>query len=129
MIEAVRKAARGLARDFGEVTELQVSRKGAADFVSAADLKAEQTLYEELSRVRPGYGFLAEERGEVPGTDKTHRWIVDPLDGTTNFLHAMPHFAINVALAMLDREIVVGRHLQSGQRYVSFAPSAGAARS
>ena len=98
MIDAARKAARGLARDFGEVTELQVSKKGAADFVSAADLKAEQTLFEELTRVRPGYGFLGEERGEVPGTDKTHRWIVDPLDGTTNFLHAIPHFAINIAL-------------------------------
>jgi myo-inositol-1(or 4)-monophosphatase len=98
MIESVRKAARGLTRDFGEVSELQVSRKGAADFVSAADLKAEQTLFEELTRVRPGYGFLGEERGEIPGTDKTHRWIVDPLDGTTNFLHGIPHFAINVAL-------------------------------
>jgi myo-inositol-1(or 4)-monophosphatase len=98
MIDAVRKAARGLTRDFGEVGELQVSKKGAADFVSAADLKAEQTLFEELERVRPGYGFLGEERGEIPGTDKTHRWIVDPLDGTTNFLHGIPHFAINVAL-------------------------------
>ncbi|HEY1878513.1 MAG TPA: inositol monophosphatase family protein [Caulobacteraceae bacterium] len=98
MIDAARKAGRGLARDFGEVTELQVSKKGAADYVSAADLKAEQTLYEELSRARPGYGFLAEERGLAPGTDKTHTWIVDPLDGTTNFLHAMPHFAVNIAL-------------------------------
>jgi len=107
MIEAVRKTARGLARDFGEVEQLQVSRKGAADFVSAADLKAEQTLFEELTRVRPGYGFLGEERGEIPGTDKTHRWIVDPLDGTTNFLHAIPHFAINVALER-DGLIVAG---------------------
>jgi myo-inositol-1(or 4)-monophosphatase len=98
MIDSVRKAARGLTRDFGEVSELQVSKKGAADFVSAADLKAEQTLFEELTRVRPGYGFLGEERGEEAGTDKTHRWIVDPLDGTTNFLHGIPHFAINVAL-------------------------------
>jgi myo-inositol-1(or 4)-monophosphatase len=98
MIDSVRKAARGLTRDFGEVSELQVSRKGAADFVSAADLRAEQTLFEELTRVRPGYGFLGEERGEEAGTDKTHRWIVDPLDGTTNFLHGIPHFAINVAL-------------------------------
>jgi myo-inositol-1(or 4)-monophosphatase len=107
MIEAVRKTARGLVRDFGEVGELQVSKKGAADFVSAADLKAEQTLFEELSRVRPGYGFLAEERGEIAGTDKTHRWIVDPLDGTTNFLHAIPHFAINVALER-EGQIVAG---------------------
>ncbi len=98
MIDAVRKAGRALARDFGEVTELQVSRKGAADYVSAADLKSEQTLFEELSRARPGYGFLGEERGLIEGTDKTHTWIVDPLDGTTNFLHAIPHFAINIAL-------------------------------
>jgi myo-inositol-1(or 4)-monophosphatase len=107
MIDAVRKTARGLARDFGEVAELQVSRKGAADFVSAADLKAEQTLFDELAKVRPGYGFLGEERGEIPGTDKTHRWIVDPLDGTTNFLHGIPHFAINVALER-DGLIVAG---------------------
>ena len=80
------------------MAELQVSKKGAADYVSAADLKAEQTLFEELLRARPGYGFLGEERGMIEGTDKTHAWIVDPLDGTTNFLHAMPHFAINIAL-------------------------------
>ncbi len=98
MIKAARKAARGLARDFGEVSELQVSRKGPSDFVSAADIKAEQTLYEALSEARPGYGFLAEERGMVEGTDKTHTWIIDPLDGTTNFLHGIPHFAVNVAL-------------------------------
>ena len=98
MIDAARKAARGLARDFGEVTELQVSKKGAADFVSAADLKSEQVLFEMLSKARPGYGFLMEERGVVEGTDKSHRWIVDPLDGTTNFLHAIPYFAINIAL-------------------------------
>jgi myo-inositol-1(or 4)-monophosphatase len=107
MIDAARKAGRGLARDFGEVTELQVSKKGAADYVSAADLKAEQTLYEELSKARPGYGFLAEERGLTPGTDKTHTWIVDPLDGTTNFLHAMPHFAVNIALQR-DGAVVAG---------------------
>ncbi|MDQ2859446.1 MAG: inositol monophosphatase [Pseudomonadota bacterium] len=98
MIGAARKAGRTLARDFGEVAELQVSKKGAADYVSAADLKAEQTVFEELLRARPGYGFLGEERGMIEGTDKTHTWIVDPLDGTTNFLHAMPHFAINIAL-------------------------------
>jgi len=107
MIAAARKAGRRLVRDFGEVGELQVSRKGPADFVSAADLKAEQTLFEELSKVRPGYGFLGEERGMIEGTDKTHRWIVDPLDGTTNFLHAIPHFAVNVALER-DGEIVAG---------------------
>jgi myo-inositol-1(or 4)-monophosphatase len=98
MTDAVRKAGRGLARDFGELAELQVSRKGQADYVSAADLKAEQVLIEELSKARPGYGFLAEESGATEGTDKTHTWIIDPLDGTTNFLHAIPHFAVNVAL-------------------------------
>ena len=98
MIAAARKAARGLSRDFGEVAELQVSKKGAADYVTAADLKAEQVLFEALTKARPGYGFLGEERGLVEGTDKTHTFIVDPLDGTTNFLHAIPHFAINIAL-------------------------------
>lgn len=98
MIGAARKAARALARDFGEVENLQVSRKGPSDFVSNADLKAEQTVFEELSKARPGYGFLMEERGAVEGSDKTHRWIVDPLDGTTNFLHGIPHFAISIAL-------------------------------
>src|SRR5215470_9790889 len=98
MIGAARKAARALARDFGEVENLQVSRKGPADFVSSADHKAEQTLFEELSRVRTGYGFLMEERGAIEGSDKTHRWIVDPLDGTLNFLHSIPHFAISIAL-------------------------------
>ena len=98
MSDAARKAARGLNRDFGELAELQVARKAPADFVSAADLKAEQTIFEMLSKARPGYGFLGEERGLIEGTDKTHTWIVDPLDGTTNFLHAIPHFAINIAL-------------------------------
>ena len=98
MSDAARKAARGLNRDFGELAELQVSKKGAADYVSAADLKAEQTIFEMLEKARPGYGFLGEERGLIEGTDKTHTWIVDPLDGTTNFLHAIPHFAINIAL-------------------------------
>src|SRR5258706_73950 len=98
MSDAARKAARGLNRDFGELAELQVAKKAPADFVSAADLKAEQTIFEMLSKARPGYGFLGEERGMIEGTDKTHTWIVDPLDGTTNFLHAIPHFAINIAL-------------------------------
>jgi myo-inositol-1(or 4)-monophosphatase len=98
MMDAARKASKGLVRDFGEVAALQVSKKGAADYVTAADLKAEQILVEELMKARPGYGFLAEERGVVEGTDKTHTWIIDPLDGTTNFLHAIPHFAVNIAL-------------------------------
>ncbi|MDB5441651.1 MAG: inositol monophosphatase [Phenylobacterium sp.] len=98
MSDAARKAARGLNRDFGELAELQVAKKAPADFVSAADLKSEQVIFEALSKARPGYGFLGEERGMIEGTDKTHTWIVDPLDGTTNFLHAIPHFAINIAL-------------------------------
>jgi myo-inositol-1(or 4)-monophosphatase len=98
MSDAARKAARGLNRDFGELAELQVAKKAPADFVSAADLKAEQTIFEMLTKARPGYSFLGEERGMIEGTDKTHTWIVDPLDGTTNFLHAIPHFAINIAL-------------------------------
>ena len=107
MIDAVRKAARGLTRDFGEVAELQVSKTGAGDYVSAADIKAEQVLFEELMRVRPGYGFIGEERGLIEGSDKTHTWIVDPLDGTTNFLHAIPHFAVTAALER-DGVIVAG---------------------
>lgn len=98
MVNAARKAGRRLARDFGEVENLQVSRKGPADFVSAADLKAEQILREELEKARPGYCFVLEEAGLIEGPDKTHRWIVDPLDGTTNFLHGLPHFAISIAL-------------------------------
>ncbi|MHA1165771.1 MAG: inositol monophosphatase family protein, partial [Alphaproteobacteria bacterium] len=98
MDQAARKAARGLSRDFGEVEHLQISVKGPADFVSAADTRAEQILFEELSRARPGYGFLMEERGAIEGADKTHRWIIDPLDGTTNFLHGIPVFAISIAL-------------------------------
>src|SRR5690242_9431052 len=98
MSDAARKAARGLNRDFGELAELQVAKKAPADFVTAADLRSEQVLFEALNKARPGYGFLMEERGLVEGTDKTHTWIVDPLDGTTNFLHAIPHFAINIAL-------------------------------
>lgn len=98
MQAAARKASRRLLRDFGELEHLQISRKGPADFVSKADKQCEDTLFEELSEARPGYGFLMEERGEVIGSDKTHRFIIDPLDGTTNFLHGIPHFAISVAL-------------------------------
>lgn len=98
MVRAVMKAARGLRRDFGEVAHLQVSKKGTSNFVSTADLNAERVLFEELSRARPKFGFLMEESGEKPGEDDTHRWIIDPLDGTTNFLHAMPYFCISIAL-------------------------------
>jgi hypothetical protein len=92
MIRAAFAAAKNLKRDFGEVEQLQVSEKGPGDFVSHADIKAERTLRAELSRTRPDYGFLGEEGGETKG-DGRNRWIVDPLDGTTNFLHGVPHFA------------------------------------
>jgi myo-inositol-1(or 4)-monophosphatase len=98
MVRAAEKAARGLVRDFGEVEQLQVSRKGPADFVSTADTKAEAIIREELSKSRPDFGFLMEESGESVGRDSSHRWIVDPLDGTTNFLHGLPHWAISIAL-------------------------------
>ncbi len=107
MVAAVRKAGRSLARDFGEVEQLQVSIKGPANFVTAADHKAEEILYGELAKARHGYGFVMEERGVVEGPDKSHRWIVDPLDGTTNFLHGIPHFAISVGLER-DGEMVAG---------------------
>jgi myo-inositol-1(or 4)-monophosphatase len=98
MVQAVLKAGRGLARDFGEVENLQVSLKGPADFVSAADRRADETLIAELRKARPGYGFLTEENGAIEGSDPTHRWIIDPLDGTTNFLHGIPLFAISLGL-------------------------------
>ncbi|MAK61488.1 MAG: inositol monophosphatase [Ponticaulis sp.] len=96
MVKAARAAGRGLARDFGEVENLQVSKKGPGDFVTAADHRAEQVIYNELSRARPGYGFVMEERGIVEGTDKTNRFIVDPLDGTLNFMHGIPHFSVSI---------------------------------
>jgi len=98
MTAAAQKAARGLVRDFGEIENLQVSKKGPADFVSTADKKAEETLVYELTKARPNYGFLLEEGGEIEGSDTSNRWIIDPLDGTTNFLHGLPHFAISIAL-------------------------------
>ncbi|MEQ9638379.1 MAG: inositol monophosphatase family protein [Alphaproteobacteria bacterium] len=107
MIAAAKKAGRGLVRDFGEVEQLQVSRKGPGDFVSQADLKAERTLRRELQKARETYGLLMEESGETPGSDTSNRWVVDPLDGTSNFLHGVPHFAVSVALER-DRQIQAG---------------------
>ena len=107
MIQAVHKAARHLVRDFGEVENLQVSIKGPGDFVSAADRRAEQILRGELGRARPTFGFLLEESGVIPGEDREQRWVVDPLDGTTNFLHGLPHFAISVALERRG-EVIAG---------------------
>lgn len=98
MVNAAIKAGKSLTKDFSEVENLQVSRKGPADFVSKADIRAEQIVFGELQKARPTYAFLMEEGGEVAGTDGQHRWIIDPLDGTTNFLHSIPLFAVAIAL-------------------------------
>jgi myo-inositol-1(or 4)-monophosphatase len=107
MVQAVLKAGRGLTRDFGEVENLQVSLKGPGNFVSAADHRADQLLIAELGKARPGYGFLTEESGAIAGSDDSHRWIIDPLDGTTNFLHGIPLFAISLALER-EGQLVAG---------------------
>ena len=107
MLKAARKAGRSLAKDFREVENLQVGSKAPGDFVSRADLAAEKILREELRGARPTYGWMAEESPEEAGEDPTRRWIVDPLDGTTNFLHGMPHFAVSIALEHKG-EIVAG---------------------
>ena len=107
MVQAALKAGKSLSRDFGEVQNLQVSVKGPGDFVSQADRKAERTIREELLKARPTYGFLGEESEEIQGTDGAHRWIVDPLDGTTNFLHGIPLFSVSIALER-NGEIVAG---------------------
>lgn len=106
MCNAAFKAARGLVRDFGEIENLQVSRKGPGDFVSTADKRAEDLIYKELKKARPSYGFIMEEGGRVSGEEDS-TWIIDPLDGTTNFLHAIPHFAISIGLQKGD-EIIAG---------------------
>ncbi|MCV6547605.1 MAG: inositol monophosphatase [Cohaesibacter sp.] len=103
MVQAAMKAGRRLSRDFGELENLQVSRKGPGDFVSNADYQAEKILREELQKGRPNFGFLMEESGAEEGIDKSHTWIVDPLDGTTNFLHGIPMFAISIALKHEDK--------------------------
>ncbi|RUU02533.1 inositol monophosphatase [Mesorhizobium sp. USDA-HM6] len=107
MVQAAMKAGRSLSRDFGEVQNLQVSMKGPGDYVSQADRKAEEIVFAELSKARPGYAFLMEERGAVEGEDDQHRWIVDPLDGTTNFLHGIPIFSVSIALER-QGQIVAG---------------------
>ena len=115
MTRAARKAAPRLRRDFGEVEQLQVSRKGPADFVSMADQRAEQTIVEELRNARPDWGMLLEEGGDVAGNPDKPRWIVDPLDGTTNFLHGVPHFAI--AIAVEERKPGGGSEISHGLVY------------
>tara|TARA_B100001059_G_C17655098_1_gene486530 strand:+ start:186 stop:896 length:711 start_codon:yes stop_codon:yes gene_type:complete len=107
MIKAAEKASRALIRDFGEVEKLQVSIKGPTDFVSNADLKAEKIIIEELKKARPYYSIISEEDGSEINKDKNNTWIIDPIDGTTNFLHGVPHFAISIALKSGD-EIISG---------------------
>ena len=107
MIAAALAAGRSLARDFGEVENLQVSKKGPGDFVSNADHRAEDIIHTHLTKARPGYGFVMEERGIVEGTDKSNRFIVDPLDGTLNFLHGQPHYAVSIALER-DGKLLTG---------------------
>jgi len=112
MSAAAIKAGKGLVRDFGEVDQLQVSRKGPANFVTESDKRTEKLLQRELSKARPDYSFLLEEGGEVAGKDTAHRWIIDPLDGTTNFIHAIPYFCTSIGLEKRDTtgksEIIAG---------------------
>lgn len=126
MVQAAFKAGKSLARDFGEVQNLQVSLKGPGDYVSQADRKAEKIIREELLHARPTYGFLGEESEEIKGTDGAHRWIVDPLDGTTNFLHGIPHFAISIALER-NNEIVAGVIFNPGTDELYTAEKGGGA--
>jgi len=107
MVAAARKAGRPLIRDFNELENLQISMKGPADFVTSADKRTEKILIDELTKARPGYGFLGEERGVLKGADATHRFIIDPIDGTTNFMHGIPHFAISIALER-EGQLVAG---------------------
>ena len=120
MIKAARKAGRSLVKDFREVEQLQVSMKGAGDFVSRADLAAEKIIKDELMEARPTYGWLAEEGGAEDGKDPTRRWIVDPLDGTSNFLHGLPHWAISIALEHKGK-IVAGVIFDAAKDEVFFA--------
>ncbi|MBO0662958.1 inositol monophosphatase [Jiella sp. MQZ9-1] len=126
MTQAAMKAGRSLIRDFGEVQNLQVSVKGPADFVSVADHRAEEIVFKELSRARPDWGFLMEERGIVEGKDPQHRWIVDPLDGTMNFLHGIPNFAVSIALER-DGQIVAGVIFNPAQDELYVAEKGGGA--
>ena len=117
MNKASLAASRRMMRDFGEVENLQVSRKGAADFVSQADITAERVLREELEKARPGWGFIMEEGGQVTGDEDSPVWIIDPIDGTTNFLHGIPHFAISIAVMKADRLIAGSIYDPAGMNF------------
>ena len=106
MVKACRKASKILIRDFGEIENLQVSLKGPGNFVTASDIKVEKILVEELQKARPTYSILSEEIGEI-NNDESFKWIIDPIDGTSNFLHGIPHFAISIGLEH-DKEIICG---------------------
>jgi len=111
MSEAAVKAGKGLLRDYGEIDQLQISKKGTSNFVTNADIRTEKLLQAELKKARPDFGFLLEEGGDVPGKDKQHRWIIDPLDGTSNFIHAVPYFCISIGLERIindKSEIIAG---------------------
>lgn len=126
MIKAARRAGRALVKDFREVENLQTSMKSAGDFVSKADIAAEEMLKEDLLEARPNYGWLGEETGEMVGKDPTRRWIVDPLDGTTNFLHGLPHWAISIALEHKG-EIVAGLVFDAAKDEMFYAEKGGGA--
>jgi myo-inositol-1(or 4)-monophosphatase len=126
MMMAARKAGRSLVKDFGEVENLLVSMKGAGDFVSKADIRAEEIVRRELMEARPSYGWLGEEGGAAAGKDPTRRWIVDPLDGTSNFLHGLPHWAVSIALEHKG-EIVAGVVYDPAKNEMFFAEKGGGA--
>ena len=107
MIKASEKASKILIRDFGEIENLQVSRKGPRDFVTNSDIKVEKIIFEELKKARPNYSFISEEKGYENNKDTSNTWVIDPIDGTINFLHGIPHFAISIALKT-NNEIVSG---------------------
>jgi myo-inositol-1(or 4)-monophosphatase len=126
MIKAARKAGRSLVKDFREVENLQVSMKGAGDFVSRADIAAENIIKEELMEARPNYGWLGEESAPIEGKDPTRRWIVDPLDGTTNFLHGLPHWAVSIALEHKG-EVIAGVIFDAAKDEMFYAEKGGGA--
>ena len=107
MIKACEKAAKTLIRDFGEIEKLQVSKKGPTDFVTNSDIKVEKIIIDELKKARPNYSFITEENGNIKNKDQNNKWVIDPIDGTVNFLHGVPHFAISIALQS-NNEIVSG---------------------
>lgn len=114
MSEAAIKASKGLVRDFGEIDQLQISKKGPANFVTTADVRTEKLLQAELKKARPDFGFLLEEGGSIKGKDPEHRWIIDPLDGTSNFIHAIPYFCISIGL---ERTTAAGSEIIAGVIY------------